>query len=84
MMNQFNPRHCMIHNETNSLQFQMMEPLYEAIITGNTPEISFLLEAGVPVNSPFSDGLHPLTVAVLHGREDVTRILIEAGAIVNR
>ena len=66
------------------LKFQTMEPMYEAIITGSVTEVQFLLEAGLGVNTPFSDGFYPLTVAVMHGREAVARSLVEGGALVNR
>ena len=65
-------------------KFQTMETLYEAIVTGNVPEVHFLLGAGLGVNTPFNDGLYPLTVAVMHGREDVALCLMEAGALINR
>ena len=65
-------------------KFQTMETMYEAIITGNETEVRFLLEAGLGVNTPFSDGLYPLTVAVMHGREAVAQCLVEGGALVSR
>ena len=65
-------------------KFQTMETMYQAIITGNETEVKFLLEAGLGVNTPFSDGLYPLTVAAMHGREEVAKCLVESGALVNR
>ena len=50
---------------------------------GNVGQLERLLTAGVPVDYSSPEGAHPLALAILSGRSEVVRLLLEKGAKVN-
>jgi len=58
-------------------------PLHRAIITGDSTQISELLDAKASVKSVNKKGQTPLHLAVLHSNEQIVERIIHAGADVN-
>jgi len=54
-----------------------------AIKSGDLEDVNLLIQNGIDVNQPFSDGITPLHAAVINNRENIMTVLIQAGAKVN-
>ncbi|MCK5807875.1 ankyrin repeat domain-containing protein [bacterium] len=54
--------------------------LKKAVTSENVTQLSLLLLLGVPVNTPFADGLTPLWYSAVKNRGDMVAILLQAGA----
>ncbi|KDO32888.1 hypothetical protein SPRG_02579 [Saprolegnia parasitica CBS 223.65] len=54
--------------------------LYVSASSGNAARVAFLIQEGANVNWKIKNGTTPLYIAAMRGREEVVRLLLQAGA----
>jgi len=57
--------------------------LQNAIRDGQLDDVRLLIEGGIDVNQPLSQGVTPLHSAVINNQENIAAVLLQAGAQVN-
>ncbi len=57
--------------------------LQNAIKDGRLDDVRVLIDNGVNINQPFSQGVTPLHTAVINNQENIVAVLLQAGAVVD-